>query len=228
MITLAWSDYGTVQGEFCLSVARSIKQDSQERNLIDGVFASQYATVSTGRNLLFNDFLEKTDSPWLLTIDADTMWSIEDVYKLYDIAVKNQVKVLSATYFIQINCTEGCLHTYPAMFFDAELDGVKHPGTIGIAEFIDKEVIEVDWTGLGALLIHRDVLEEAKEIDLKGSPSWCAETFVDGYFSGEDYYFFNNLKKKGNKIYATPQVRVGHIKRQLLDFESYKQEHGIS
>lgn len=228
MITLAWSDYGTVQGEFCLSVARSIKQDSQKRNLIDGVFASQYATVATGRNLLFKDFLEKTDSPWLLTIDADTMWSIEDVYKLYDIAIKNQVNVLSGTYFTSISCPEGCSHTRPAIFSHAVINGVRTPECINLLENLDKEILEVDWTGLGALLVHRDVLEKTKQIDIRGCPFWCAETLVDGLFSGEDYYFFDNLKRKGYKVYATPQVRIGHIKKQLLNFESYKQEYDFS
>ena len=227
MITIAWSDYGTVQGEFCVSVARTIKKDSQERNLIDGVISTGHATVSLGRNLLFRDFLENTDSPWLLTVDADIMWFAEDVYKLYDIAIKNQIKVLSGTYFVQVNCIKGCAHTQPAMFLEGDINGVKHPLCINLVENLDKEMIKVDWAGLGALLIHRDVLEETKELDLKGFPVWCAETLVNGYYSGEDHYFFENLRKKGIQAYATPQVRLGHIKKQVFSFESYKQEHGF-
>lgn len=227
MITIAWSDYGTVVGEFCVSIARSIKQDSKERNLISEIFAIPCSAVALGRNAVFKDFLEKTDSLWLLMVDADTIWSAEDIYKLYDIAVKNQVKVLSGTYFVQVNCIEGCLHTQPAMFLEDYIDGIKHPACINLVEHLDKELIEVNWTGLGALLIHRDVLEETKEIDLKGFPVWCAESLVDGQFAGEDHYFFENLKTKGFKTYATPQVVLGHVKKQILNLRSYKEEHGL-
>lgn len=227
MITIAWSDYGTVVGEFCLSIARSIKQDSQERNLISDIFALPCSAVALARNIVFRDFLEKSTSPWLLMVDADTIWSADDIYRLYDIATKNDIKVLSGTYFIQVNCIEGCLHTVPAMFTSGYEKDIKHPSCIEIINELDKEIIEVEWAGLGALLIHRDVLEQTRQVGINNFPYWCAETLVDGYFSGEDHYFFNNIRNQGHKVYATPQVMVGHVKKQVLNLRSYKQEHGL-
>lgn len=228
MITVAWSDYGTVQGEFCVSIARSIKQDSQERNLISDIFALPCSAVALARNIVFRDFLEGSNSPWLLMVDGDTIWSADDIYKLYDIATKNDIKVLSGTYFIQINCIEGCFHTVPAMFIDGYEKDIEHPQYIEIMNELDKETIEVSWVGLGALLIHRDVLEQTKQVDNYGFPYWCAEALVNGHFSGEDYYFSDNIKQQGHKIYATPQVIVGHVKKQVLSLKSYKEEHGLN
>lgn len=228
MITIAWSDYGTVQGEFCISIARSIKQDSQQRNLISEVFALPCSSVALARNIIFRDFLEKSTSPWLLMVDGDTVWSAEDIYKLYDIATKNDIKVINGTYFIKIDCAEGCLHTVPDMFVSEDLEGKKHSVFVKIENELNKEIIEVEWAGLGALLIHRDVLEQTKQVGIVDNfPYWCANGLVDGYFAGEDHYFFNNIKKQGHKVYATPQVIVGHVKKQVLNFESYKQEHGF-
>jgi len=229
MITLAWSDYGIVQGEFCISIARSIKKDSQERNLISEVFALPCSAVALARNIIFRDFLEKSTSPWLLMVDGDTIWSVEDIYKLYDIATKNDIKILSGTYFIKIDCAEGCLHTVPALFSSEDLEGKKHHIFVEIENQLDKETIEVEWAGLGALLIHRDVLEQTKQIGTADNfPYWCAETSIDGYFAGEDHYFFKNIKDQGHKVYATPQVIVGHVKKQVLNLKSYKEEYGLN
>jgi hypothetical protein len=160
-------------------------------------------------------------------VDGDTIWSADDIYRLYDIAIKNDIKVLSGTYFIQINCIEGCLHTVPAMFTSGYEKNIKHPQYIEIMNELDKDIIEVEWTGLGALLIHRDVLEQTKQVDAYGFPYWCAEALVNGHFSGEDHYFFNNIKEQGHKVYATPQVMVGHVKKQILDSRSYRAEYGL-
>jgi hypothetical protein len=229
MITVAWSDYGIVQGEFCISIARSIKQDSQQRNLISDIFALPCSAIALARNVVFRDFLERSTSPWLLMVDGDTVWSVEDIYKLYDIAIKNDIKILSGTYFVRIDCAEGCLHTVPALFTSEYIEGTKHSMFVNIANELDKEIVEVEWAGLGALLIHRDVLEQTKQVGtVDNFPYWCAETLIDGYFSGEDHYFFKNIKKQGHKIYATPQVIVGHIKKQVLNLRSYKEEHGFN
>lgn len=226
MITIAWSDHGTVQGDFCISLINSLQDDFKKRNLIDQVFStSSGAAVAFGRNLIFQDFLNKSDSPWLLMIDADTIWTVEDIYNLYDIAVKNQVKVLSGTYFTNINCINGCFHIQPSMYKYEQHEGKKRNVFVNVLENKDKEIIEIDWAGLGALLIHRSVLEETREVGLDGLSYWCAEAVIDGSFSGEDSYFYTMLRKKGHKIYGTLKVVVGHGKKQTLNFESYMKDH---
>jgi hypothetical protein len=226
MITVVWSDHGTVQGDFCASLINSVKKDSKKRNLIDTVFStSSGAAVAFGRNILFRDFLDNTESPWLLMLDADTIWKVEDIYNLYDIAVKNQVKVLTGTYFVNINCINGCFHIQPSMYRYEQHDGKRQSVFVDVVKNKDKEIIEIDWAGLGALLVHRSVLEDTKEVGLDGQPYWCAEAVVDGSFSGEDHYFYSILRKKGYKIYGTLKVIVGHGKKQTLNLESYMKDH---
>ncbi len=226
MITVVWSDHGTVQGDFCASLINSVKEDSKKRNLIDMVFStSSGAAVALGRNILFRDFLDISTSPWLLMVDADTLWTADKIYELYDIATKNEVKVLSGTYFINLNCSKGCPHVQPSIYKYEQRNGKKESIFVDVLENQDKEIIEIDWAGLGALLIHRSVLEDTKEVGLDGEPFWCAEALVDGSFSGEDHYFFSILKKKGHKVYGTLKVIVGHGKKQILTFESYIKDH---
>ena len=214
MIAVAWSDHGTVQGEFCYSLMYAVKTDTYDRNLISNLFAFPATIVSKGRNLIFEHFLT-TDSEWLLMLDADTVWSTRDIYNLYDIATANNLKLLNATYFFN-HPEHGVI---PALFNAGEETG--YASLVHIANHIDEDVIEVHWAGLGAMIIHRDLVEQTKTVGADGRPYWFAEGIIDGFFVEEDYFFFNKVREVGHKVYATPKVMIDHIKKVRLTYNDY-------
>jgi hypothetical protein len=59
--------------------------------------------------------------------------------------------------------------------------------------------IQVDWTGLGFVMIPRKVLKSL-EMPL----------FLSYNSLGEDIYFFTKVKKAGFKVYADKKIRIGH------------------
>ena len=214
MIAVGWSDHGTVQGEFCYSLMYAVKTDAHDRNLIDNLFAFTATIVSKGRNLVFEHFLN-TDSEWLLMLDADTIWSARNIYDLYDTAVANNLKVINATYFFD-HTDKGII---PALFNPG--DDIGDMSLVNLKELLNEEIIEVQWAGLGAMLIHRDLVEQTKTVGSDGRPYWFAEGVVDGFFVEEDYFFFNKVKEVGHKVYATPKVLIGHIKKTCLTINQY-------
>ena len=214
MIAVAWSDHGTVQGEFCYSLMYAVKADTYDRNLINNLFAFPATIVSKGRNLVFDHFL-KTDSEWLLMLDADTVWSTRDIYNLYDIATSNNLKLINATYFFN-HPDHGVI---PALFGPAEKKG--EASLVRLKDHLNDDSIEVEWAGLGAMLIHRDLVEETKTVGADGHPYWFAEGIIDGFFVEEDYFFFNKVKETGHKIYASPRVLIDHIKKTRLTLNDY-------
>ena len=76
-----------------------------------------------------------------------------------------------------------------------------------------KGLTEVDYTGLGFMLIKKGVFESLKY-------PWFQPIFHNigncKDFSSEDVSFCRMVKEKGYKIYIDPQIRVGHAKEVVL------------
>jgi hypothetical protein len=214
MIAVGWSDHGMVQGEFCYSLMYAVKSDAHNRSLIDNLFAFPSAAVSRGRNTVFEHF-QTTDSEWLLMVDADTVWGVSDIYNLYDIAVANNLKLLNGIYFFN-HPDKGVI---PVLFNPG--DEIGNASLVNLKEMLDKDIIEIQWAGLGAMIIHRDLVEQTKTVGSDGRPYWFAEGIVDGFFAGEDYFFFNKVREAGHKIYATPRVLIDHIKKTRITINEY-------
>ena len=90
---------------------------------------------------------------------------------------------------------------------------------------IGNEIIEVDATGTGCLLIHRSVLEYMQE---NANPNqgrdwaWFAEGAINGTYFGEDLLFSKRLKSFGYKIHAHTGAILPHQKEFWLDQRHHK------
>lgn len=217
-INIGWSDFGYVKSRFMNSLIRTTIADKDDRNLIHALHNNNGTLLSFNRNKTVIQFLDGS-CDWLLMVDADTIWTKEDVYALYDLAIKNDIKVLGATYFMYDN--NGKHHS--TAWFE---DGSDIPKNMDVKEYIDKEIVKVDWCGLGALLIHRSVLEKTACRNKAGTRYWFAELSEEYGFVGEDFFFFENLKKNDVEIYVTPQIIIPHQKETILDSKSFILEIG--
>jgi len=80
-----------------------------------------------------------------------------------------------------------------------------------------KELIEVDYTGFGWLLVKKGVFESLDYPWFK--PLWHEmnkEELKIKDFSSEDVSFCKQVREKGYKIYIDPEIRVGHEKKFII------------
>lgn len=196
-IAICWSDYGNIKSEFSRNLLSSVYQDMQDRKIFSEIISFSGSSLCSNRNKVVKLFLE-TEIEWALFIDADIIISKDSVYKLYDLAIKNNLDVISGLYYI---CQNNDI--VPAAFSDDGLD-------------MSKDILKVSWAGLGAVLVHRKVLLDSILVNDYSNGFWFAEIG-----SGEDHFFFNNIKDHGYQAYVSPTTIFPHIKDKEIAYKDY-------
>lgn len=219
-ITIGWHDYGLVESKFSFGIAKTIKEDSKKRNIIDNVISISTPLVDVGRNSIVHEFLN-TDSEWLLMVDADTIWHEDMIYSLYDMAVSNNLDILCGLYFNTSYLMED--NIIPAAYIK-QFDGNMY--SIAPELFSDKDYVEVEWAGAGALLVNRKVYEEIvldfPSEQIETSKIWFKEIWGEYPEGSEDLFFFRRAKEFGYKVNVTHKVIVPHIKKKIITYQDYE------
>ena len=167
------------------------------------------------RNVVVKTFLEETDADWLLLIDSDERLSIDAWHKLIDAAHDKDRPIVSGLVFAAFFDNEDGLRPVPTIY---RMDPEK--GLEAIDAYPIDELIEVDATGTGCLLIHRSVLLDMQK---QATPNqgkdwaWFVEGAIDGTYFGEDLLFSKRLKSMGYKIFAHTGAILPHHKQFWLD-----------
>lgn len=171
--------------------------------------------TTRSRNVVVKTFLETTDADWLLLIDSDERISLDTWHKLIDSAHDKERPIVSGLVFAAFFDNEDGLRPVPTIY---RMDTAK--GLEAIDAYPIDELIEVDATGTGCLLIHRSVLLEMQK---QATPNqgkdwaWFVEGAIDGTYFGEDLLFSKRLKSMGFKIYAHTGAILPHHKQFWLD-----------
>jgi GT2 family glycosyltransferase len=154
----------------------------------------------------------KKDVPWsgdleydyIMWIDSDMVWEPEQVFEL----LKHDKDMVSAITMIdekRCNCVElGDKKDYELMDYDKLGDGLT----------------EVETCGFAFLLIKRGVFEKVGFPWFRPVYSYYEEIDTEKAVS-EDIGFCILAREKGVKVYADPNIIVGHEKRRILggDYE---------
>jgi len=141
------------------------------------------------RNEIMQNFLG-TDMNYLLFIDSDMIWEPDSLELAYNLIQHPDVDIVTGIYYQK---GEPHLPIIKKLDLDA--------GCYNIFIEWGSEPFEVDGTGMGFMLIPKYVIEKMKQ-------PFCT---WDGGFS-EDLNFCLKAKKDGNfKIWAHPQIKLGHI-----------------
>lgn len=175
--------------------------------------------ITRARNILVDAFL-KTDSDYLLFIDADHGFNPADVLKMIDcdldilcaIPPKKEINWKTVGKAMEKNLEN--LDLYTGSF----VIGMKEKTLMN-----PREPFEVMHGGTGMMLIKRSVLEKMKE-DL---PTYNSDNFIniesrmvteffkteieDGTLLSEDYSFCKKWREMGGKVYAAPWVYITHV-----------------
>jgi hypothetical protein len=154
--------------------------------------------VARARNKVATRFLKQKDCDYLMWIDSDIRFDVRLLNKLR----KHDKPVIGGIYLKKKLPYSPVLNTK-------------------IGE--EGELLKLNETGTGFLMIHRDVLTAIKEAEPEHSyhPSsdednedyydWFRCGVVDGRYLSEDYYFCHLARKYGFDIFVDPSIVVGHV-----------------
>jgi len=196
-------------------------------NNIEGVLSSAYsANIYSVRNAcLFGNFLRgKHQKPfngkkydYVMWIDSDTVWTKNDLLHL----IEDNVDIVSGF------CLQGDMKNFAVSPLGAEKD-IEHmkkhgrPRYFTYADIKDKEeLMQASLVGFGFLLVKYGVFESMEY------PWIDVMRFEVGNlvgFSSEDFAFCTKAREAGFKLYADPEVIVGHEKPTVLHPKYYNYE----
>ena len=157
--------------------------------------------LDNARNEVAKRFM-RLNSEWLLTLDTDMVFSVENFDALLASADPDFAPIVSGIYFVD----ERPPRAAAANTVD---DSIK-----SISDWEDDKLIHVEWCGAGFMLIHRSVFEK-----LGDEPYRQDIVAPSGALVGEDYSFCERARQAGFTIQVNPSVFVGHVKPRILGFD---------
>jgi hypothetical protein len=148
----------------------------------------------------------KIDYDYIMWLDSDMVYNPQQFQKL----LNHQEDVVSGLYAYEGGEGFTCGKLDEKYFKEKGIMECYTPENIKEAKLNDKGLLEVDYTGMGFLLIKKGILEKLTYPWFK--PHWFK---IDKYqdFSMEDVSLCMDIKEKGHKIFVDPSVRVGHEKK---------------
>lgn len=165
-------------------------------------FQTGDALIARSRSIAAYRFLKSNQSPYMIFLDGDIIFTTEDIKKLLDSLVEGYDTV-------------GGLYSVRGGGFLAQRGW---GGNFSITGNIE----EVQFVSTGFLGISRKILEKiTKDMPIlnKGSWSECQPIFEDGRFEdifiSEDWDYCNKVRLAGSKVYAHTGIQLGHMKERL-------------
>lgn len=186
-IALLMPVYGTVPSQCYANNIHFILDLLKNFPLTISIVDSTY--LPRARNILLQNFLN-SDADYALFIDSDMLLPKNAVQVL----LGHEKEVISAHYFRR---------NPPYESVAQKRTGEKYET---IREPLEGEEFEVDATGMGFLLVKREVIEAVAQ----KKPVFTVLDKEDGSVKGEDVVFFEKIKEAGYKVWVSKKVRAGH------------------
>lgn len=192
--------YTPTDFRICLDALMAQRHDVFEGRIIT---SRGYAgRLDVGRHLVAKTFVEGTDADYLLMLDDDIVFTVQDFDRLYDDVRKADDAVVSGLYVREDGTP--CV-------FDEVADG---EGRVGLRNVTPDQLVGKPWyeagsVGLGFCLVPRRVLEAVKEAMPDGYPLPWFESV--GRLADDSSFCFR-VREAGFKIWVDTKVQVGHLK----------------
>jgi len=176
----------------------SFVQHVRERSL-----GHEITTLDPTKEVYSHPF-KGADYDYILLTDSDVLFEYEDFEKLLE-ADKDCITGI-------YRMTNG---RYCALPYQLPYDSVDWLSKEQVVDLRNRKVgpIEVWHSGLGFTLIKKGVLEKMPLPWFTGSTVILDEKEK---YCGEDVYFFNKVRNAGFKVWAHPDVVVGHLKQTII------------
>ena len=211
-ISFAFCDSGTVDAKFMSGVLNTIFWARENKINIVGKIRVMGNQIGRQRQNVFDTWADKYKTDWLLWIDSDIVLTPEAFKLVWDTADKDTRPVVSGLYFVSKEIENSLMEPMPAVFKEN-----KNKYELEILDPIPyNQVIEIDSTGFGFLLMHKSIISKIR----KENPDYSLFAEEEGLgekYVSEDIVFCRKLKKTGIKIYAHTGATVQHMKRFSLD-----------
>lgn len=210
MIAVGYVRPDKVSGRF----AEALVTLALARKMTDGWIGLQSGPrIASARNDIVDHFLDNKTAPYLLMVDTDMDFTVEDVDQLLKNA--NEETILGGL------CFTGDTDISPTLYRLTEQDG-KLTGAEPIWNYPPDSLVEVDATGAAFLLIPRKVLRTMRDAfkDRTAYP-YFAESERDLVTIGEDVTFCLRARGLGFKVIVDTGVKIGHVKSRLITQDSY-------
>jgi glycosyltransferase involved in cell wall biosynthesis len=153
-------------------------------------FAGPAGLIDVARNQAVEMLLE-SDADWLVTTDADTVFTPFDVARLLASADEGERPVVGG------------------VVYGPQLGGVGPVSAIAY-EPDSTEVVEVDWIGTGFAIWHRSVFGP------RGANARFGTHLPDGTRATDDRAICGALREAGVALHLHTGLRVGHAKMIVL------------
>lgn len=205
-LCISFIDNGETRGGFTYSLADSLLKLRTKIN-IEHVLRWTSSSIVMNRFNILTDFLDKTDSDWLLCVDSDIIFSSQQLEKLWNLR-SDERQVLMGVYFLLSKPSKTLPQIIPSIYNvtgeegDGQASSV-HPLPIN-------QIIKVDRAGFGFLLISRDVIKKVLGPD-RINP-FVSRQISNSTIVGEDFAFFENLEKHKINSYCHTGIVVLHEK----------------
>lgn len=177
------------------------------------VVEGSVGSFDVGRNKVVSQFLDTSDSEWLVTIDTDMVWARSQLTSLIESADPTERPVVSGIYFVNDKPPRPCM-----------VRRDQHGVLRTISTWEDGELVEVDGIGGGFMAIHYTILEEIERVfedrDDRAGP-WYRQSAVGAsrQMLEPDHAFVQRVQQLGHKVYVDTDIFVGHIKPRILGWE---------
>ena len=215
-VSVGVCDPGMVNGAFAFTLIQLVQSRGERFGSFIRIKGS--GLLSKQRNRVITQFLDKTDSDWLLMIDSDEQLGIREFDALIETAHDKERPVVAGLVFAGFGVAgKPYPKPGPAIFQDSP------NGFLPLYKYDKNAVFEIDAAGTGCLMVHRSVLEAMREAaDPNQGKDWCWfwDGPVKGEWIGEDLLFCRRIKSLGFPIYVNTAAILPHSKSYWL-----KEEH---
>jgi hypothetical protein len=190
----------------CLTGLNAMRRPGEETLYVE----SGGGSLDRGRNLLVQKFLKNTTDDWLLMVDTDMHFGLQEYDRLLETAQDKDI--VSGLYFANERPPR------PAMY---RWDETGHGQAV--MDWEDHDVLEVDGCGAGFLLVRRSVYEKMDHPESYHgrAGSWFTQNALGpaDQLLNEDSSFCVRAQEHGYRIYVDTDVFIGHIKTRVLGYE---------
>ena len=201
---------GLVRAEFCASLISIVMEG---RTPLDAVLT--YASgpnISTARNQVVREFLDRYEAPWLFMCDTDMVLKADAIDRLIAAADPAERPVLGALAFSQNADGDPFSTMYELTEKDGRLAFTRY------TTWPEDRCVQVSATGAACLLIHRSALERVEKHAGDIAAPWFRETAIGAPLAlmGEDLTFCLRCAAAGIPVHVHTGVRAGHMKTTML------------
>ncbi len=169
---------------------------------------TERSLIDDARNTLTESFL-KSPTEWLFWMDSDMTFPPDTLVKLFDVVEAKEAKLATGVYYQRLGMNYPCIWTRGETTEGGQVTGMGDPrskynkylASFAIIHPEKKEPFEVHSAGFGCVLSHRSVYEMMDRPWFKFIDKTCSE----------DFYFFVNARELGFKLWAVPDILLGHI-----------------